>query len=244
MTTTNRSITAQDREQARAAGMRLITPDDVEWPQQALQALSFADRPQALWLRGNARLDEALQHAVTFVGTRVATAYGEHIAADWAYALVQDNVRAVAGGGYGIDASAHRGALAADGATVVVLGCGLDAGYPAGHGALLHNIAEHGVVVSEHPPTTPPTRQRLRAQQRLLAAFGAGTVIVEADMRGGALGAAHAAASMGRAVMAVPGAITSRPSLACNQLIRAGHANLVTSAGEVLETLAAAWGDR
>lgn len=224
MTTTHRTITEKDREQANAAGMRLITPDDDEWPRQALQDLSSADRSHALWLRGTARLDDALRRAVTLVGTRVASGYGEYIAADWAFQLASDGVSVCSGAAYGIDASVHRGALAAEGVTVAVLGCGLDAGYPAGHAALLHNITEHGVLVSEHPPGTPPTRRRLHARQRLLAAI--------------------AATALGRPVMAVPGAINSRGSLACNQMIRAGQASLVTNADEVMETLASAWGDR
>lgn len=143
-----------------------------------------------------------------------------------------------------VDAAALRGALANEGVTVAVLGCALDAGYPAGHQALLQRIAEHGAVVSEYPPGTPPSRQRHYARQRLLAAFGAGTVIVEADVRGGALAVAQSADALEHPVMAVPGAVTSRPSLACNQLIRSGQACLVTSAADVLETIRAAQGDR
>lgn len=244
MTTTHRTITERDREQAHAAGMRLITPDDDEWPRQALQDLGAADRPEALWLRGNARLDDALHRAVTLVGTRVASGYGEYIAADWAFQLASAGVSVCSGAAYGIDASARRGALAAEGVTVAVLGCGLDAGYPAGHAALLHNIAEHGVLVSEHPPGTPPTRLSLHSRQRLLAAFGTGTVIIEADVHSGALAAAEAATALGRPVMAVPGPITARGSLTCNQMIRAGQASLVTSTAEVIETLATACGDR
>ncbi|MGH3521119.1 MAG: DNA-processing protein DprA [Haloechinothrix sp.] len=232
-------------EQASAFGARLITPDDDEWPQWPLLSLAVAARrnvagmtgPFALWARGAGRLDTALERAVTIVGSRAATGYGEHTAADWAYSLAGQQVTVVSGAAYGIDASAHRGTLAAEGVTIAVLGCGLDAGYPAGHDSLLRRIADRGLVLSEYPMGTPPARHRFLVRNRLLAALSAGTVVVEAAPRSGARNTAKIARELGKSVMAVPGPVTSRNSAGCHEMVRREQATLVTSAGEVLEAI-------
>lgn len=234
-TATARRVAENLPESVHQANARLIIPEDDEWP-AALGALA-SSAPLALWARGSARLCDAVNGAVTISGSRACTSYGEYIAADWGYALARDAATVTAGASYGIEAAAHRGALAAEGVTIAVLGCGLDAGYPAGHDALLQRIAETGLIVSEYPPETRPARRRLRAHLRLMAALSTGTVIVEADQRGGALGLAECTTSLDKPVMAVPGAITSRTSAPCHDLIRSGRATLVSSAQQVLDTL-------
>src|SRR4029077_8927363 len=99
-----------------------------------------------------ARLDEVVHRAAAVVGTRAATAYGEHVAADLAAGLVERDVAVVSGGAYGIDGAAHRAARAADGITASVLAGGVDIPYPAGHSALLHRIGQHGLLFTEYPP--------------------------------------------------------------------------------------------
>lgn len=238
-----REVTWDDLEDAGRVGARLVTPEDDEWPAWPLLSLTVAagrgvkgmTAPLALWVRGSARLDEAVARSVTIVGARAATGYGEYTASDWAYALAGEGVAVFSGAAYGIDAAAHRGALAAEGTTVAVLGCALDAGYPAGHDALLAGVAERGLVVSEYPMGTPPARHRFLVRNRLLAALTTGTVVVEADLRSGARNTANTAAALGKAVMAVPGPITSRVSSGCHEMIRSQQATLVTSADEVLE---------
>ncbi|GAA5120526.1 DNA-processing protein DprA [Haloechinothrix salitolerans] len=238
-----REITEKDLAHAKEAGTRLIIPEDDEWPRWPLLSLRVADGrgvrgmtgPIALWGRGPARLDEILDRSVTVVGSRAATGYGEHIAAEWAYALARSGVTVLSGAAYGIDGAAHRGALAAGGPSAAVLGCGLGAGYPAGHHTLLRRIAESGVVLSEYPDTTPPARHRFLVRNRLLAALSAGSVVVEADLRSGARNTAGTAAALGKAVMAVPGPITSRTSSGCHEMLRSGTARLVTTADDVLE---------
>lgn len=241
----HRVITEQDLDRARSAGMRLIIPEDDEWPAWPLLSIEVAASrgvkgmagPLALWARGAGRLDEAVERSVTVVGSRASTGYGEYAAADWAYSLAQDKVAVFSGAAYGIDASAHRGALAAEGATVAVLGCALDAGYPAGHDALLGRISEAGLVLSEYPPGTPPARHRFLVRNRLLAALTSGTVVVEADLRSGARNTARTAGMLGKSVMAVPGPITARTSAGCHDMIQSGQATLVTSASDVLEAI-------
>ena len=108
--------------------------------------------PVALWVRGPARLDELADRSVAIVGSRASTAYGEHVAAELGHQLGERGWTVVSGGAFGIDAAAHRGALAAEAPTMAVLACGVDRPYPAAHGALFDRIAETGLLVSEWPP--------------------------------------------------------------------------------------------
>src|SRR5690606_11703838 len=246
------TVTAADLERAQEKlGARLITPEDDEWPSWPLLALTVAgargikgmSAPIALWARGGGRLDGAVERSVTMVGSRAASSYGEHIASDWAFSLATEGVAIFSGAAYGIDAASHRGALAAAGVTVAVLGCALDAGYPAGHGRLLNKIAERGLVLSEYSPGTPPARHRFLVRNRLLAALSAATVVVEAGLRSGARNTANTARLLGRPVMAVPGPLISRNSAGCHDLIRNERAALVTSAAQVLEVVGALGAD-
>jgi DNA processing protein len=234
-----------DLAQADAVGARLVVPEDAEWPAWQFTALAaaengghrYAGEPLALWLRGAARLDEVADRAVAIVGARAATAYGEHVAAEFAHGIALTGHSVVSGAAYGIDGAAHRGALAASGKTVAVLGCGVDVGYPAGHGALLRKIAELGAVVSEYPPGTPPARHRFLVRNRLIAGLSEGVVVVEAGRRSGARNTAATAVALGRLVMAVPGPITSAMSIGCHELLRSGEACVVGSVEEVIETV-------
>jgi DNA processing protein len=139
------------------------------------------------------------------------------------------------GGAYGIDAAAHRGALAARGVTIAVLACGLDQPYPAGHAALFTDVAGDGLVLSEWPPGRRPARVRFLIRNRTIAALTRGTVVVEAGERSGALNTAGHAAELGRPLMAVPGPVTSAQSAGCHRIIRDWDATCVTCAADVIE---------
>jgi DNA processing protein len=195
--------------------------------------------PLGLWVRGAGRLDEVVERSVALVGSRAATAYGEHVAGELAFQLAERGWTILSGGAYGIDSAAHRGALAASGATVAVLACGVDRAYPAGNAPLLHRVAESGLVVSEWPPGAAPHQHRFLVRNRLIAALTGGTVVVEAAARSGAMATAHRARDLGRPVMAVPGPVTSAMSVGCHELLRAeeGGARLVTCAAHVLEVV-------
>ena len=231
-----------DLELIDRMGGRLITEDDDEWPHLAFAAFHGVDRttrpqghpPLVLWAVGPSRMCDVAERAASIVGTRAATAYGEYAAADLAAGLVERDVAVVSGGAYGIDGAAHRAALSSDGETVAVLASGIDVPYPAGHSALLHRIGKHGLVVSEYPPGARPTRRQFLTRNRLVAALGGATVVVEAGVRSGAANTAGWAAALGRQVGAVPGPITSSSSVGCHALITAG-ARLVTRAAEVVE---------
>lgn len=223
-------------------GGRLVTAADPEWPFLAFTAFGGADTkqrpeahpPLALWVTGPARLDEVAERAAAIVGTRAATAYGEHVSAELAAGLVERDVAVVSGGAYGIDGAAHRAALAADGFTVAVLAGGIDVPYPAGHAALFHRIGEQGSLVTEYPPGLRPQRHRFLTRNRLVAALSGATVVVEAGARSGAANTAAWARALGRGVCAVPGPVTSSASVGCHALLRAG-AIVVTRADEVVE---------
>jgi DNA processing protein len=233
---------AEDLERLDRLGGRLLTPDDQEWPTLAFTAFNGVDlrrhpdgvAPLALWALGGAPADEVAFRAAAVVGTRAATAYGEHVAADLSEGLCERGIAVVSGGAFGIDGAAHRAALAADGCTVAVLAGGPDVLYPAGHSALLHRIHTAGLLVSEYPPGIRPARHRFLVRNRLVAALSGATVVVEAGLRSGAANTAAWARALGRVVCAVPGPVTSSASAGCHALIRGG-AELVTRAEEIIE---------
>jgi DNA processing protein len=168
------------------------------------------------------------------VGSRAATGYGQHVAVEMAATLAEHGTATVSGGAFGIDASSHRGALAADGPTVAVLAGGLEFGYPRSHSELFLAIAAQGVLVSECPPDQGPTRPGFLIRNRIIAALSRGTVVVEAALRSGALNSARHARELCRQVMAVPGPVTSEQSAGCHELIRDYGAMCVTRAADVL----------
>ena len=188
-------------------------------------------------MRGTADLRDLCRQSAAVVGSRAATAYGRHMCAEIVAGLSASGFAIVSGGAYGIDAAAHRAALACSGRTVAVLACGPDLAYPREHVGLLDDIASHGAVVSEYPPGTPPARHRLLARNRVIAALTRGTLVVEAAPRSGTLVTAQRASELGRPVLAVPGPVTSATSAGCHLLIRAGQAVLVTSAAEAASYL-------
>lgn len=217
------------------SGLRLVCPGDAEWPTQ-LDDLGDA-RPLVLWLRGTVDLRFACVSSVSVVGARAATGYGMHVGLQMAAGLAERGLTVISGGAFGIDASAHRGALAADGVTAAVLAGGVSYGYPRGHADLFAAIAAQGLVVSECPPDQAPTRPGFLIRNRLIAALGRGTVVVEAALRSGALNTARHARELCRPVMAVPGPVTSEQSAGCHELIREYGAMCVTTARDVLEHL-------
>jgi DNA processing protein len=246
-----------DLRRAERCGARLVVPEDDEWPALPLHALTLAvseepedhreqsDRttapvpPIALWVRGPARLDELVDRSVAVVGSRASTAYGEHVAGELGHQLGERGWTVVSGGAYGIDAAAHRGALAAEAPTLAVLACGVDRPYPAAHGALFARIAETGLLVSEWPPGCAPLRHRFLVRNRLIAALTRGTVVVEAAARSGAQATAKRARRLGRELLVVPGPVTSAMSVGCHELLRdtEAGATLVTSAAQVIEAV-------
>lgn len=222
----------RDLDAVHRQGGRFVVPGDAEWPRQ-LDDLGDT-RPVGLWARGPADLRTWALRSVAVVGARACTPYGAHMATTLASGLAEKGWVVVSGAAFGIDGAAHRGALAARGATVAVLACGVDIPYPRGHAELIGRVAEQGLVIGELPPGSHPTPSRFILRNRVIAALTRGTVVVEAEYRSGSLVTARAAARLGRHTMGVPGAVTSGLSAGVHELLR-GEATLVTDAAEVVE---------
>lgn len=244
-----------DLAAAERHGLRLVTPESPDWPHFAFACLeqavlpraqAYARRsfvraesgepvpPLALWVAGPAELSSLAVRSAGLVGSRAATQYGENVTAELGYGLAGRDVVIVSGGAYGIDAAAHRAALAAHGTTVLVSAGGLDRPYPPGNAALFDAVAAAGLLISESPPGCAPQRQRFLTRNRLIAALSTGVVVVEAAARSGATNTATHAASLGRPVMAVPGPVTSAMSVGCHVLLQRERAVLVTCVEDVL----------
>lgn len=228
---------AADLERVRTVGGRFIIPGDTEWPSQ-LDDLGDG-RPIGLWLAGTGSLRLLALRSVAVVGARACTAYGAHVAGELSAQLAERGWVVVSGAAYGIDAAAHRGALAVGGMTVGVLACGVDVAYPRGNADLIRRIASQGLLLSELPPGEHPTRFRFVLRNRVIAALTRGTVVVEAALRSGALSTARRARDLNRHTMGVAGPVTSELSAGVHALIRGGGATLVTDAAEVAELIGA-----
>lgn len=235
-----------DLIEAERHGARLVTPEDDEWPVGAALDLSrlerIADRPQhaplALYVRG-ARLPDLPSSGIAVVGSRDGTSYGMDVAARWSHDLAAAGFTVLSGAANGIDAAAHRGALAADTEvpTIAVLAGGVDRPSPAANALLIDRIIDRGAVVSEYPPGERPFRARFLVRNRLIAGLAQAVLVVEAGARSGSMSTAAAGRSLNRVTLAVPGPVTSKVSVGCHHLMRECDAQLVTSSADVLSAL-------
>jgi DNA processing protein len=192
------------------------------------------DPPGVFYMRGEMVPGDAL--AVAIVGTRHATPYGLHQAERLAGSLSRAGLTIISGLARGIDAAAHRGALAAGGRTIAVLGGGVLNIYPPEHDELANEVARGGAVISETPPRFQPLAGSFPQRNRLISGLSLGVLVIEAADRSGALITARHAMEQGREVFAMPGRVDSRVSRGCHRLLRDG-AKLVESADDVLEEL-------
>ena len=212
-------------------GARVVIPGDADWP----EAFDHPDiAPHLVHVRGSGCLADLSLQAVGVVGSRASSGYGEAIARDLGAGLGRRGWTTVSGAAFGIDAAAHLGALAVDGLVVAVLPCGPDRVYPDGNRRLVDAVAETGVVVTELATGTVAMRHRFLARNRLIAALGRATVVVEAGLRSGSLNTAGWARGLHRPVGAVPGPVTQMSSAGCHEWIRTERATLVTDVDEVL----------
>ncbi len=202
-----------------AAAAMCIACDELSYPAN-LREIPLP--PERLWVRGRVETDDTL--AIAIVGAREATPYGlgcaERLAAD----LAARGITVVSGLARGIDSAAHRGALAAGGRTIAVLGSGVDVIYPPENRRLASDIAARGAIVSQFPPGTPPLSSYFPARNRVIAGLSLGVVVVEAAEKSGSLITAGLAGELGREVMAVPGLLTSLMSRGAHRLIQDGAA--------------------
>src|SRR5881396_3144859 len=210
-----------------------LRPGDTRYP-----ALLGAIPPPPLFVRGELVDDDTL--ALAIVGSRRPTPYGLAVAERLASDLAARGLTIVSGLARGIDAAAHRGALAAGGRTLAVLGCGLDVVYPPENRALARAIETQGALVSQFAPGVPALAGHFPARNRTLAGLALGVVVVEAADRSGALITAGFAGDLGREVFAVPGRITSPTSAGAHRLIQDG-AKLVTCWQDIVSELPEPW---
>ncbi len=212
-------------------GNHLITLADALYPQQLLE---IPDPPSVLYVRGN---PACLQRTgLGIVGSRNATPLGMQTAENFARTLAASGLSIVSGLALGIDAAAHRGALAAKGCTVAVIGTGADRLYPARNRELALAIAMHGAIVSEFPLGTPAIAANFPRRNRIISGLARGILVVEAAPESGSLITARLAGEQGREVFAIPGSIHSPVARGCHKLIKQG-AKLVETAQDVLEEL-------
>jgi DNA processing protein len=211
------------------AGVRVVTRDDAEYPKNLREVY---DPPIILYVKGSLSERDALSIAI--VGSRRTTLYGQDMARKLAYQLGRVGVTVVSGLARGIDTAAHKGALQAKGRTVAVIGCGIDIVYPAENEKLANEIVEKGgAVVTEFPFGVKPDRQNFPMRNRIISGWSLGAVVVEANLKSGALITASQAAEQGRQVFAVPGRADSILSRGTNKLIKDG-AKLTEDAEDIL----------
>jgi DNA processing protein len=198
----------------------------------------LGDAPAVIFGRGRPAILGELERdgVVTIVGSRRPSRYGRELATELGAELAAAGFAVVSGMALGIDAAAQSGAVRVGGLTIAVLGCGVDIAYPPRSTRLYTEIVERGLVIGELPPGTEPRRWTFPARNRIMAALGAMTVVVEARERSGSLITAEMAESLNRDVGAVPGLVGSSPAAGTNGLIRDG-AHLIRGARDVLDAL-------
>lgn len=229
-----RDATDLDAEMERMSrhGVHAITWHDDEYPKQLRE---IYDKPPVLFVRGT--ITPADEWGVAVVGTRRVTVYGRQVAEEMSTGLAANRVTVVSGLARGVDAVAHRAALAAGGRTIAVMACGLDRVYPPEHKRLADEIVERGAVISEYAIGTEPRGDFFPRRNRILSGMSLGVLVVEGDIKSGALITARFALEQNREVFAVPGPIYSPGSRGTNKLIQDGEAKLTLEVQDVLAEL-------
>ena len=231
--TDNQAAVEQAADWAAGEAQHIVTLADPEYPQALLQ---IPDPPTLLYVRG--RLELLNRPVLAIVGSRNPTPQGVQNAERFAAAFASAGLVIGSGLALGIDAAAHRGALAADGDTIAFIGTGIDRIYPARNRDLALAIGAEGAIVSEFPIGTPVLAANFPRRNRLISGIARGVLVVEAAMQSGSLITARLASEQGREVFAIPGSIHSPQARGCHQLIKQG-AKLVETAQDVLEELGA-----
>jgi DNA processing protein len=226
------SDAAKELALVEAAGCRLLTWDEPEYPQRLRE---IYDPPTLLYVRGNVEL--LSRHLISIVGARRPTPYGNQMAGRLARDLAARGIVITSGLARGIDSSAHQGALSVTGgATIGVLGCGIDVVYPKENRKIFAEMEERGAIITEFSMGTFPAPQNFPIRNRIIAGMALGVVVVEGAQYSGSLITARLAMEFGREVFGVPGNATQPSSFGPNQLIKQG-AKLVTGWEDVVEEL-------
>ena len=212
---------------------KILTPLSQRWPEQ-LDDLQESS-PHCLWVKASKPEVFDFCDSLSVVGSRSATGYGEWVTSEIVADSSSRNLPIISGGAYGIDAIAHRAAIANELVTVAFMAGGIDRLYPSGNAALFAKMLERGAVVAEQAPGASPTKWRFLQRNRLIAAMSSATIVVEAGQRSGALNTVTHALELGRPVGVVPGAITSQASAGCNRLISEGLVSSICAPSEAAD---------
>ena len=221
-------------EKLSELGGFLISPQSEYWPKVLFDLADAA--PAAIWAMGQKKVFTN-PRTVSVVGARIASSYGLEVTKDLVNSLVSKDYVVVSGGALGIDARAHRSALEIKGATIAIMAGGLDRLYPPRNLDLFEEIKSSGLVISEMAPGISPARWRFLQRNRLIAALGIATVVVEAGFRSGSINTAGHANDLERPVGAVPGPINSTRSAGCHRLIKERRAELISTPSDLFELL-------
>lgn len=221
-----------ESERLQEAGVVALRWDDPSYPAQLKE---IDDPPPVLYCKGSLTAADAWSLAV--VGTRRATPYGRQVAEEMSHQLAANGITVVSGLARGIDAIAHKAALEAGGRTIAVLACGLDVVYPPEHKKLAAQITDNGALVSDYPLGTEPRGDYFPRRNRIMSGMALGTLVVEGDIKSGALITTRLAVDQNREVFAVPGSIFSPQSRGTNTIIGRGEAKLVQNVEDILEEL-------
>jgi DNA processing protein len=218
--------------EVKRLGCGLVNWEETGYPQRLLE---IYDPPPLLYVRGDPQW--LVRHCMAMVGTRRPTPYGNQIAERLARDLAERGLVIVSGLARGIDSSAHRGACAAArGATIGVLGCGIDVVYPKENRKLFAEVEKRGAIISEFPLGAHPAPENFPVRNRIVAGMTLGAVVVQGAQYSGSLITARLAMEFGREVFGVPGNVTEGASFAPNQLVKQG-AKLVTGWEDIVEEL-------
>jgi DNA processing protein len=218
-------------ERIQRQGIQVLTWEDEAYPRRLKE---IDQPPPVLYTRGSLQSED--EWAVAIVGTRGITAYGRQMTTELASVLARRGVTVVSGLARGVDAEAHKAALAAGGRTLAVLGSGVDQIYPPEHRQLAERIQSGGALISDYALGTPPDGVNFPPRNRIISGLSLAVIVVEAGEHSGALITAEFAAEQGRDVFAVPGNINAPKSVGCNQLIQQGARPLL-GPEDVLEAL-------
>lgn len=223
---------AHEIELAQKLGVRIITCIDPQYPETLK---NLYDWPQVIYVKGEIKLKDSWSVAV--VGTRRPTNYGTNVASKFGRELAQHDITTVSGLARGIDTEVHKATVKAGGRTMAVLGNGLNRHYPPENRQLEDKIMHQGALISEFPLNCAPDKQNFPRRNRLISGLALATVVVEADIKSGALITAKCSLDQGKDVFAVPGPIFSKYSQGSHYLIKSG-ARLVENVGEIIDEIA------
>jgi len=221
----------KEADKALENGADIVTFSDPRYPANLRET---HDPPPYLYVKG--RLVEGDKVSVAVVGSRKATQYGLQLTKKISGDIAAKGITIVSGGARGIDTEAHKGAIAAGGRTIAVLGCGIDVAYPAENASLFKAVAASGAVVTEYPMGTPPDAANFPQRNRIISGISMGVVVMEAANDSGSLITASCSLDQGREVYAVPGNVASPTSRGTNSLIKKG-AKLVEGPEDILVDL-------